>query len=60
LNDPEALKNEQDRYKEIPEVRKLDNAIVQKNFLQIEQDVYRADTQKEASLILRRPLFKYC
>jgi hypothetical protein len=39
LNDHEALKNEQDRYKEIPVVRKLDNAIVQKNYLQIKQDV---------------------
>ena len=38
-NDHEALKNEQDRYKEIPVVRKLDNAIVQKNYLQIKQDV---------------------
>jgi type IV secretory pathway TraG/TraD family ATPase VirD4 len=39
LNDHEALKNEQDRYKEIPVVRKLDNSIVQKNYLQIKQDV---------------------
>lgn len=38
-NDHEALKNEQDRYKEIPVVRKLDNGIVQKNYLQIKQDV---------------------
>jgi hypothetical protein len=35
----EALKNEQDGYKEIPVVRKLDNAVVQKNYLQIKQDV---------------------
>ncbi len=39
LKDHEALKNEQDRYKEIPVVRKLDNAMVQKNYLQIKQDV---------------------
>ncbi len=39
LNDHEALKNEQDTYKEIPVVQKLDNAIVQKNYLQIKQDV---------------------
>ena len=39
LNDHEALKNEQDRYKEMPVVRKLDNAIVQRNYLQIKQDV---------------------
>ena len=39
LNDHEALKKEQDSYKEIPVVRKLDNSIVQKNYLQIKQDV---------------------
>jgi hypothetical protein len=39
LNDHEALKNEQDKYKEIPVVRKLDNAIVQRNYMQIKQDV---------------------
>jgi hypothetical protein len=39
LNDHHALKNEQDSYKEIPIVRKLDNAKVQKNDLQIKQDV---------------------
>ncbi len=39
LNDHEALKNEQHKYKEIPVVRKLDNAIVQRNYLQIKQDV---------------------
>ena len=38
-NDHDALKNEQDIYKEIPIVRKLDNAIVQQNYLQIKQDV---------------------
>ena len=39
LNDHEALKDEQDSYKEIPVIRKLDNAVVQKNYLQIKQDV---------------------
>jgi len=39
LNDHEALKNEQDNYKEIPVIRKLDNAMVQRNYLQIKQDV---------------------
>jgi hypothetical protein len=38
-NNHEALKNEQERYNEIPVVRKLDNAIVQKNYLQIKQDL---------------------
>ncbi len=39
LNDHEALKQEQDHYKEIPVIRKLDNATVQRNYLQIKQDV---------------------
>jgi hypothetical protein len=38
-NAHEALKNEQDRYKKIPVVRKLDIAIIQRNYLQIKQDV---------------------
>jgi hypothetical protein len=39
LNDHQALKDEQERYKEIPIVRTLDNAMVQRNYLQIKQDV---------------------
>ncbi len=39
LNDHEGLKNEQDKYKEIPVVRKLDNAIVQKIISGLKQDV---------------------
>ena len=39
LNDHEALKKEQDSYKDIPIIRKLDNAMVQQNYLQIKQDV---------------------
>lgn len=39
LNDHESLKKEQDNYKEIPVIRKLDNAMVQRNYLQIKQDV---------------------
>ena len=39
LNDHEALKKEQHLYKEIPVVRKLDNSMVQRNYLQIKQDV---------------------
>ncbi len=33
LNDHEALKKDQDSYKEIPIIRKLDNAMVQRNYL---------------------------
>jgi hypothetical protein len=39
LNDHEALKKDQDSYKEIPIIRKLDNTMVQRNYLQIKQDV---------------------
>ncbi len=33
INDNEALKQEQDHYKDIPIIRKLDNAMVQRNYL---------------------------
>jgi hypothetical protein len=49
LNDHEALKKDQDSYKEIPIIRKLDNAMVQRNYLQIKQDV-------SISLILKRSI----
>jgi hypothetical protein len=39
INDHNALKKEQENYQSIPEIRKLDNSIVQKNYLQIKQDV---------------------
>jgi TusA-related sulfurtransferase len=39
LNDHEALKKEQDGYKDIQVIRKLDNTMVQRNYLQIKQDV---------------------
>lgn len=39
LNDHEGLKREQDNYKEIPVIRKLDNSVVQRNYFQIKQDV---------------------
>jgi len=39
LNDHEALKKEQDNYKEIEVIRKLDNTMVQRNYLQIKQDI---------------------
>jgi len=40
INDHAALKKEQDSYKDIQVIRKLDNAMVQINYLQIKQDVY--------------------
>jgi len=39
LNDHEALKKEQQGYNDIQAIRKLDNTMVQRNYLQIKQDV---------------------
>ncbi|MBG6063303.1 hypothetical protein IWX83_003113 [Flavobacterium sp. CG_9.1] len=39
VNDHKALKSEQDDYKDIPVIRKVDNAMVQRNYLQIKQDI---------------------
>jgi len=39
VNDHEALRREEENYKEIPPVRKLDNGMIQQNYSQIKQDV---------------------
>lgn len=39
INDHDALKQEQDNYQDIIPIRKIDNAIVQRNYLQVKQDV---------------------
>lgn len=39
LNDHNALKKEQKNYKNIPVIRWLNNAMVERNYLQIKQDV---------------------
>jgi hypothetical protein len=39
INDHASLKAEQDAYKEIPVVRKLDYSIIQRNYLQIKSEV---------------------
>jgi hypothetical protein len=39
INDHNALKQEQDDYKEIPPLRKVDNSMVQRNYLQVKGDV---------------------
>ena len=39
LNDPQALKNEQQNYKPTPVIRKVDNGMIQRNYLSIKQDV---------------------
>jgi len=54
LNDHDAIKQEQDDYKEIPVIRKLDNAMVQRNYLQIKQDVQDI-IQSEMERVLSDP-----
>lgn len=39
INDHAAIKAEEESYKEIPPVRKLDSAMIQRNYLQIKQDI---------------------
>jgi hypothetical protein len=39
VNDHEALKKEQDQYVDIPVIRKVDNSMVQRNYLQIKKDI---------------------
>jgi TusA-related sulfurtransferase len=53
-NDHNALKQEQDNYKEIPVIRKLDNAMVQRNYLQIKQDIQDI-IQSEMERVLSDP-----
>ena len=38
-NDHEALKKEQENYRDIPAIRKLENQMVQRNYYQIKQDI---------------------
>ena len=54
LNDHAALKKEQDSYKEIQVIRKLDNTMVQRNYLQIKQDVQDI-IQSEMERLLNDP-----
>jgi len=39
INDHEELKREEKNYKELPIIRKIDSSIVQRNYIQIKQDV---------------------
>jgi hypothetical protein len=54
INDHAALKTEQEAYKEIPVVRKLDNSIIQRNYLQIKQEVQDL-VQSEIERVLAEP-----
>lgn len=39
LNDHQGLKEEQDNYQPIPEIRKIDQSMVIRNYMQVKQDV---------------------
>lgn len=54
LNDHEALKKEEDDYNDIPVICRLDQAIVQRNYLQIKQDVQDI-IQSEMERVLNDP-----
>lgn len=58
LNDHEAIGKEEENYKEIPPVRKLDNGMVQQNFAQIKRDVQEI-IYKEMDRLLNDPALKH-
>jgi len=39
INDHQALKKEQDSYQDITAVRKIDNSMIQRNYMQVKQDI---------------------
>jgi len=54
INDHEALKREEENYKNIEVIRKLDNGMVQRNYLQIKQDIQDI-IQSEMERLLNDP-----
>ncbi|MCR4032134.1 MULTISPECIES: conjugal transfer protein MobC [Flavobacterium] len=58
LNDHEALRKEEEGYKEIPPVRKLDNGMIQQNFMQIRRDVQEI-IYTEMERLLNDPALKH-
>lgn len=58
LNDHKALKKEEESFKEIEPVRKLDQAMVQRNYLQVKQDV-RDIIDSEMERLLNDPGLEY-
>src|SRR5690606_34636014 len=58
VNDHDALKKEQDNYRDIEVIRKLDNSMVQQNYLQIKQDVQDI-IQSEIDRLLADPAKAY-
>ncbi|WP_233589452.1 type IV secretory system conjugative DNA transfer family protein [Flavobacterium bomense] len=58
VNDHEALKKEEDNYKDIAVIRKIDTAMVQRNYLQIKQDIQEI-MQSEIERLLCDPRLAY-
>ena len=58
INDHESLRKEIENYKEIPPVRKLDNAMIQRNYLQIKQDIQDIN-HSEMERLLNDPALSY-
>jgi hypothetical protein len=58
VNDHEALKKEEDNYKDIAVIRKIDNTMVQRNYLQVKQDIQDI-MQSEIERLLNDPSLEY-
>ncbi|TDE52773.1 conjugal transfer protein MobC [Flavobacterium sp. GT3P67] len=58
VNDHDALKKEEDHYKDIPVIRKIDTAMVQRNYLQVKQDIQEI-MQSEMERLLGDPGLAY-
>lgn len=58
VNDHEGLKKEEDNYKDIAIIRKIDTTIVQRNYLQIKQDIQEI-MQSEIERLLNDPSLAY-
>lgn len=58
INDHDALKKEEDNFKDIALIRKIDNAMVQRNYLQVKQDIQEI-MQSEIERLLNDPGLTY-
>lgn len=58
LNDHDALQKEQEEYKDIAVIRKLDSTEVQRNYLQIKQDIQEI-MRSEMKRLLNDPVLTY-
>jgi len=54
INNHDALKREEESYKEIEVIRKLDNSMVQRNYFQIKEDIQDI-IQSEMERLLNDP-----